>query len=317
MPQKKKTSKLHPRNLHQGRYDLEALAKTHSDLGAFIFRNEHGNLSVDFSDPKAVKSLNTALLKHHYPIEYWDFPEGYLCPPVPGRADYIHHAADLLASVNSGKIPRGEKIKVLDIGTGANLIYPILGSSIYGWNFLGTDLDAISLQSAQLIIDQNVGLKGKIQLKLQPDPKQIFTGVIEKDEFFDLTICNPPFHASEKEANAQSQRKVKNLSGKNQSKSVLNFGGKANELWCEGGEQQFIQSMIQESVEFKLSCFWFSSLVARESNLPAIQAQLKKSGATAVKTLKMGQGNKQSRIVAWTFLSLPQQENWKKGRWYS
>ena len=30
------------------------------------------------------------------------FPNENLCPPIPGRADYIHHIADLL-SINNNK----------------------------------------------------------------------------------------------------------------------------------------------------------------------------------------------------------------------
>jgi len=34
-----------------------------------------------------------------------------------------------------------------------------------------------------------------------------------------------------------------------------------------------------------------------------------------VKTIPMGQGNKTSRIVAWTFLSKEQQKEWRNKRW--
>ena len=42
--------------------------------------------------------LNRAILMHHYGVKSWDIPAGYLCPPIPGRADYIHSVADLLAA---------------------------------------------------------------------------------------------------------------------------------------------------------------------------------------------------------------------------
>ena len=44
-----------------------------------------------------MKALNKALLAHFYAVKHWDIPDGFLCPPVPGRADYVHHLADLLA----------------------------------------------------------------------------------------------------------------------------------------------------------------------------------------------------------------------------
>lgn len=308
-------SALHPRNIHRDRYDFEALCKSEPELLPFVFENQYGDQTLDFANPDAVKTLNRTLLKYFYKIEFWDIPEGFLCPPIPGRADYIHYAADLLAQSNAGKSPPGRKVKVLDIGTGANLIYPILGNSIYDWSFVGVELDQISISSAQQIIDKNPTLNGKIELRHQPDSSHIFSGIIKKEEFFDLTICNPPFHESAAEADAGSSRKIKNLKGKVDLKPTLNFGGQANELWCEGGESRFIGQMIQESLEFKFTCFWFTTLVAKEINLPSIYSNLKRSGVTEMKTIPMSQGNKKSRIVAWTFLNPKQMENWQKLRW--
>lgn len=310
-----KESSLHPRNLHQGRYDLEVLSQSLPELKEFLFVNEYKNLTLDFSDPKAVKSLNRALLKHFYQVEYWDIPDGFLCPPIPGRADYIHYLGDLLGENNAGKTPVGPKIKVLDIGTGANLIYPILGNSIYDWSFVGSELNSVAIASAQKIIAQNQKLQGNIELRLQPDSPRIFSNIIFAEEFFDLTVCNPPFHESAQAAQEVSQRKVRNLTGKATSKPVLNFGGKADELWTEGGELEFIRKMIQESVKFKNQVYWFTTLVSKSENLKSIYYQLEKVGVFSQKTIQMAQGNKQSRFVAWTFLDEKQQENWKKFRW--
>lgn len=308
-------SGLHPRNVHRDRYDFESLCKSEPELLPFVFENQYGDQTLDFANPDAVKTLNRALLKHFYKIEFWDIPDGYLCPPIPGRADYIHYAADLLAQSNAGKSAPGQKVKVLDIGTGANLIYPILGNSIYEWSFVGAELDKKSIFSAQKIIENNPNLNEKIELRLQPDSSRIFSGIIGKDEFFDLTICNPPFHESAAKAEAGSARKVKNLKGRISTKPTLNFGGQANELWCEGGESKFIERMIRESLEFKFSCFWFTTLVAKEVNLHSIYANLKSAGVAEMKTIPMSQGNKKSRIVAWTFLNPKQMENWRKLRW--
>jgi len=90
-------SRLHPRSKHINRYDFKKLIEGFPELESFVKPNKFGDESIDFSDPKAVICLNKALLKHHYGIEHWLIPEGYLCPPIPGRADYIHHIADLLS----------------------------------------------------------------------------------------------------------------------------------------------------------------------------------------------------------------------------
>lgn len=315
MKRKEKPVGLHPRNLHQGRYDLEALSDTTPHLKELLFTNGFGNLTLDFSNPKAVKSLNQALLHHFYQLEFWDIPEGFLCPPIPGRADYIHYLADLLAQSNGGKSPKGSKVKVLDIGTGANLIYPILGNSIYDWGFVGSELNPKAIESAEKIITHNPKFLGKIEVRRQSDSSKTFSNIIQGEEFFDLTLCNPPFHESAQAAQEGSLRKVKNLSRKPVSKAELNFGGQAAELWTEGGELAFIRKMISESLTFKTQVYWFTSLVSKSENLKPIQDLLQKVGVTDSKIVEMAQGNKQSRFVAWTFLQTKQKEAWKSYRW--
>ena len=319
MKKNQKTSKpktsLHPKNRHQGRYDLQQLIGTCEELAPFVKQNEHGDESIDFFDPIAVKQLNTALLKHFYEIDFWDIPENYLCPPIPGRADYIHHAAQLLGESNYGTIPTGKDIKCLDIGVGANCIYPIIGTFEYKWSFIGADIDEKAIENATLIVTKNTILKDLIELRLQPRAKDFFYGVIKKDERVDITICNPPFHSSVEEANLGTQRKVNNLKGKIVDDVVKNFSGKNTELWCEGGENRFIRNMVRESKKFGESCFWFTSLVSKQSNLNSIYKSLENENAAEVKTIPMGQGNKTSRIVAWTFLSPLQQKEWRDKYW--
>jgi len=295
-------SKLHPLNTHRERYDFDVLTKTCPELASFVKQNKFGDESVDFFDPEAVKVLNKALLKQFYNIDFWDIPNNYLCPPIPGRADYIHYIASLLAENYQGKIPKGKHIKCLDIGTGANLVYPIIGSQEYGWSFIASDIDPVSIENAQKIISNNESIKDHIELRQQEKSNQIFKGIIKPKEQITITLCNPPFHKSAKEAQAGTTRKLQNLKGDATAKPELNFGGQSNELWCKGGEKKFIKNMIKESKQFGKSCLWFTTLVSKEANLPAIYDALKRVNATTVKTIPMGQGNKVSRIVAWSFL---------------
>lgn len=313
----KEKLELHPRNRHRGRYDLQALVEVCPELKPFILLNAYQDESIDFADPAAVKMLNTALLKQYYDIDYWDIPDNYLCPPIPGRADYIHHIAQLLGNNNYGKIPTGKKIVCLDVGVGANCIYPIIGVKEYGWSFVGSDIDPVAIESANRIIAANPGLQGQVECRRQPHPKDIFTGIIQPDEVFDLSICNPPFHASAAEAQAGTLRKMSNLQQEKITMPKLNFGGQQGELWCFGGEEKFVRDMINQSRQFPNSCFWYSALISKKTNLPAIYIALDKVAATEVKTIPMGQGHKTSRIVAWTFLSKEEQKVWKNGRWNS
>jgi len=306
----KEKIKLHPRNKHRERYDFKLLCRNNPELAPFVKLNEYQDESIDFFNPDAVKMLNTALLRHYYNIDYWNIPENYLVPPIPGRADYIHYIADLLATCFNGEIPTGNNIKCLDIGVGANCVYPIIGNAEYGWSFVGTDIDVKALDSANKIVEANPQLKKKIELRLQQNPNQIFSGIIQSNERFVICICNPPFHSSAAEANKVTLRKLKNLKQKKVTKATLNFGGQNKELWCEGGEERFVTDMIIQSEKFAKSCLWFSSLISKQSNLKSVYKVLKDVGAEYIETISMGQGNKISRIVAWTFHSKPQQREW-------
>ncbi|WP_109299770.1 23S rRNA (adenine(1618)-N(6))-methyltransferase RlmF [Aquimarina sp. AU474] len=312
-PQEK--TRLHSRNKNRERYDLKALIVANPELANYVKLNKHGQESVDFSNPAAVKILNKALLNHYYGIAYWEFPDNNLCPPIPGRADYIHYIADLLSESNFGRIPKGDNVICLDVGVGASCIYPIIGVTEYDWRCIGSDIEPKSIASSQKIINANTVLTNKIECRLQKDSKDIFYGIIGKQDKIDMSICNPPFHASIEEAQKGTRRKIKNLSGKKVKTPELNFAGISNELVYEGGELKFVTNMVRESKKFDKNCFWFSTLVSKQSNLKGIYKFLKKVEAHEVKTIPMGTGNKSSRIVAWTFLSKTEQAEWRNTRW--
>ncbi|MFT6503365.1 MAG: 23S rRNA (adenine1618-N6)-methyltransferase [Crocinitomicaceae bacterium] len=308
-------ARLHARNKNRERYDLSALITATPELKEHVSPNKFGDDSVDFSSPIAVKLLNKALLNHYYGLENWEFPDENLCPPIPGRADYIHYMADLLCENNFGTIPTGDKITCLDVGLGASCIYPIVGVTEYQWKFIGSDINPLSIESAQNIVNSNSSLKGKVECRLQKNPKNIFQGILGKAEKVDLTICNPPFHSSIEEAQKGTQRKTKNLSGKKVSSAELNLAGISKELVYDGGEYRFIQNMIRESKVISKNCYWFSTLVSKQSNLKGIYQLLERAEALQIKMIPLGTGNKSSRIVAWTFLSREERKEWKETRW--
>ena len=307
---------LHPRNRHRGRYDFKQLKMSCPALTAFVSTNSFGDESIDFANPEAVKTLNRAILIHFYGIREWDIPNNYLCPPIPGRADYIHHIADLLAFSNQDVLPKN--IRVLDIGVGANCVYPIIGQAEYGWKFLGSDIDPVAVASAKKIVDSNPTLKDSVEVRLQPSPANIFKGLLKPAEFFDVTICNPPFHASAAEAEEGSRRKWKNLGRGSQAKTakakapLLNFGGQSTEIWCAGGERAFVRRMIEESIQIRTQCFWFTSIISKESHLPVIFEALERAHVFDSRVMEMAQGQKKTRLVAWTFFDELQQEKWRQ-----
>ncbi len=304
---------LHPRNVHRHRYDFAALGAASQSLQPFVTRSPTGEATIDFADPVAVKELNRALLILHYGVKLWDIPAGYLCPPIPSRADYIHHVADLLAESNGGNIPEGKSVRVLDIGVGANCVFPIIGRHVYGWTFIGADIDAVSVKSAENIVKFNPSLKGAVEIRLQPIKTDIFRNVWQPGERFDLTICNPPFHSSKADADAKTARKLRNLGLAKGEAVQRNFGGQKAELYVDGGELAFVKRMINQSIAVGSNCLWFTSIVSKSENLQPIYMALKHAKAAEVRTIESRQGQKNSRIVCWTFHAKEGQKAWVKG----
>lgn len=307
--EKEKENGLHPRNIHTQKYDFDALVKDHPKLSAFVKKNKHDALGIDYSDANAVQCLNQALLAHHYKVQDWSVPKGHLCPPVPGRANYIHYIADLLGEEFDGKPPVGTKVKGLDVGTGTSCIYPILGNSIYGWKFVGSDISTDAINHAKTILSANPALKKNIKTRFQKSSGHIFKDLIKPDEKFDFTMCNPPFYSSLEEANSASDRKVKNLNVNKEKKGnppidkdkASNFGGLKAELWCPGGETAFIKKMIKESATVKGQCKWFTTLVSNKTHLVEFYQLLQNLKRAEVRTIEMHQGQKISHLLAWRF----------------
>ena len=185
----------HIRNKHRSRYDFPMLINAVPQLKEFVKPNPYGDDSINWANATAVTCLNKALLVAYYSVEDWVIPQKFLTPPVPSRADYIHHVADLIHTY----IPPTATVRCLDIGTGANCIYPLIGHAEYKWHFVGTDVDSEALEVAQNIVTANKATIGnRIQFRQQPDPQDIFLGgVIRSGEKFACSVCNPPFHATE------------------------------------------------------------------------------------------------------------------------
>ena len=296
---------MHKNNKHKEDYDFKRLIEGYPELEPFVFVNNYKKQTIDFANANAVKALNTALLKVHYTIDFWQFPDTSLCPPISGRVDYIHYICNLLNASNLNK-----NITILDIGTGASCIYPLLGNAVYNWNFVATDSHKKSIAYAEKIIIKNK-LKKSVQLKHQPNTESVFKGILKPNDRFSASICNPPFYKDEAEAFEATTRKLKGL-GKLTDSVTRNFAGQAHELCFKGGEKAFLHTYLYESSLFKTNCFWFTSLVSNKDNIKSIRTSLNKLGATVFKVIEMHQGNKRSRVVAWTFLTEKEQQEWVK-----
>jgi 23S rRNA (adenine1618-N6)-methyltransferase len=281
-------------NPHTGPYDLNALSKALPGLKPFVFTNRHGNITVDFSDPDAVKMLNRAILKKDYGIKFWEFSSQSLVPPIPGRVDYLCELNDILEI--SGL---QESAKIFDIGTGANCIYPILGTKMFNWEFLASDASSVSVKEAKLIVDTN-HLNNVIKVRLQENKQYILKNVLNEDEKITASICNPPFYKNKEDAIKATTKKWRGLK---QEVSERNFGGQANELWYKNGEKGFIQNYIYDSSFYKENCAWFTCLVSDKDLLRPLKVTLKKYNPAQVKVIKMKAGNKVSHMLLWSYLN--------------
>lgn len=300
--QKTKPAGLHPRNKHRNGYDFKTLTRVNAHLTPYVRQNPAGRPTIDFANNRAVVELNKSLLMSDYGIDTWDIPKGYLCPPIPGRADYIHYLADLLMSTGI-KRQQFDQVRALDIGTGANAVYPIIGMSEYGWSFTGSEVDPISLKNIEHLKNHN-RLLDRLRVVAQLQRDKLFEGVIQPGEYFHLTLCNPPFHTSQQEAEQGAARKKANLSQKTvrtQTTGLLNFGGQATELWCPGGELGFVRRMIRESTQFADQVGWFTCLISKQEHLAPLRKALKALPVAEIRTVTMAQGQKVSRFLAWTF----------------
>jgi 23S rRNA (adenine1618-N6)-methyltransferase len=54
-------------------------------------------------------------------------------------------------------------------------------------------------------------------------------------------------------------------------------------------------------VDYAPVCGWFTTLVSKSEHLPKLQQSLNKVNAAEVRVIEMAQGQKKSRILAWTF----------------
>lgn len=289
---------MHEQNPYNKPYDLEKLAKHHKALQEYLVSNPTGRTTIDFSSSSAVYALNKAILITDFKLVDYHLPRGYLIPPIPGRLDYLLHIRDFLTE--KFKITN-TNLRGLDIGTGANGIYCILGAQHFNWTMAGTESNLSAIDIAKMNVQCNKKvLQDKVEIRYQENNGFLFKDMIQPDEQFDFTICNPPFHNSKEEALKGSIRKLENLGAGDKKEYSLNFDGQANELWCNGGEALFVKRLIKESVAFKDQVKLFSSLVSKKDNLLKIEKQLKKVKAN-YHIILMEQGHKMGRYVLWWF----------------
>ncbi len=276
--------------LLSNQYDFDYLVRVYPELEGIV-KTIKGRKSIDFTNAQSVYLFNKALLSVYFDIDHWHLPNGYLCPAVPGRMKYLQIVDQLISPTR--------KLKGLDIGTGAGLIYPILGRKMYNWTFVASDIHRPSIKMAKAIASFNPILSQSIKVKHQPNKSKCFENIIDQKDYFDFTMCNPPFFKTVKEMNDSHRRKNSNLTKKEN--VSRNFEGQHHELVYQGGELRFVAEMIKESENFKRQVNWFTSLISKKKNLDTLVSLLEKTKQASYQIISFNIGNKESRILAWTF----------------
>jgi 23S rRNA (adenine1618-N6)-methyltransferase len=346
-------ARIHPRSLYAAAEpDFAALARHHPPLAPFLRRGaaaaaSAARASLDFSDAAACRALTAALLKVDYGVE-WALPAGHLAPPVTVRANYVHWLQDLLALApppapgvvvsedgaekvvvggggagnGAGRGPAalsppaltGPGIVGLDIGTGASLIYPLLGAAVAGWRFVAVDVTRAALAGAAANRAANPRLAPLLELRAaRPQPAQraalgadaalgddedpsstpavslplpgVLAAALRPGERFAFSMCNPPFFESAAEAGANP---------------ATAYGGTPAEVAFPGGEAAFVASMVEDSFRLGEAVHWYTTMVGKKATLKAMRAMLTARGARTVRTAEFAQGRTARWGLAWS-----------------
>lgn len=233
------------------------------------------------------------------------------------------------------RVEKDTSLRILDIGTGSSCIYPLLGCALHSdWEFLGTDIDKESLKNARETIynamnDRNstaqngchsLNLPKRIHLlererdqylfpdsqevcKIGLDPVRSPSSPSQEGYIYHMTMCNPPFYASQAEMDESLNAKAKPPN------AVCH--GSANEMICIGGEFSFIKRMINESIRMKEKVIWFTTLIGKLSDVEPIVEELQKQNVSHLQVTDFIQGKTKRWAVVWTFTAfrLPKLEN--------
>ncbi|OWZ61579.1 hypothetical protein AYX15_06227 [Cryptococcus neoformans] len=239
--------------------DFARLASRYPKFAPFVNVSEDGYPSINFQDPTALRELTKCLLKEDWGLDV-DLREDRLCPTIPNRLDYIYHVLDLEPHLPSSSL---RPLRILDIGTGATAIYPILLSRLRpDSRIVATEIDESSYNHAKATLEKNNIPPSSITILKSPTPDPILFPLWEckgKSEDWDFTICNPPFFAS-------SQEMLQGMEQKDRQAHAAPTASD-NELITRGGELAFITSMIRESIDIGQRCTWYTTLVGKYSSL--------------------------------------------------
>ena len=338
--------RMHPRSaFREGNPDFGALAERHPSLRPHLVRRGASRdgakprWTLDFASWDATVALNAALLADAYDVRGWSIPRGYLCPAVANRANYVHWIEDLLEQSRPaalGSATRGPAIRGLDVGVGANCVYPLIGAARNGWSFVGTDVTDAALEAARRNADANPRLAPLIEIRdarirgeseanlpraEEGDPAPIFARVrADEDRDAERDRLDAARDAA---ASSSSTTKKKKIETRGFAFTMCNppffeseadakgnagtdFGGVASEMACAGGELAFVSRILAESsasADARRFAHWYTTMCGKKETVKRLRAMLRTRGAKAVRETTFYQGKTRRWGVAWSFVA--------------
>lgn len=327
---------IHPRNKYsENPPDFGLLASLYPTFQPYVFYSRDGRPRIDWKDYNATRELTRVLLLHDHGLNWW-IPDCQLCPTVPNRSNYIHWIEDLLSSnIIVDNRADSAVVRGFDIGTGANCIYPLLGSSLLGWRFVGSDVTEVALEWAEKNVKNNPHISGLIEIRKVDNSEEVVREQLQIGDIRDCesNICNLDGTSigTSVSCPAELRSGVKMsyegppiLVGVVKDEEKFDFcmcnppffetmeeaglnpktacGGTSEEMVCPGGEQAFVTRIIDDSVKLKQTFRWYTSMVGKKSNLKILISKLRAVGITIVKTTEFVQGQTCRWGLAWSFV---------------
>ena len=271
--------------------DFLTLIKEFPELKKYILKqneDNEGEFQFDWSNNELSLLMDKSILNYYFDIKYYDIPNGFLIPPIPSRINYIN----LINSIIT-KLIKDIDIKNIigiDIGTGANIIYPILGYSIYKWKFICTEINKEAYNNAKLILQKN-NLENNINIIKQNNKDNIFISILNRENKYIFSMCNPPYYNYENEIKLEDKKRD----------NEYNF----DEIYYKNGEFGFFQRYFEESICYKNNVFLYTILIGKKINAENIYDKLS-SYNDIIKIYNMQKiltGNNVRYIIYWSFFN--------------
>ena len=231
--------------------------------------------------------MTKCILNYYFKIKYYSISNNFLIPTVPSRLNYINVINSLLKSYG---VKNNEKeIIGIDIGTGANIIYPLLGYSVYKWKFICSEINEQAFENASKIIKEN-NLEENIKLIKQKYNNFIFIGIINRENRYTFTMCNPPYYDYEEEIKIEDKKRD----------CEYNF----DEIYYKNGEIGFFDKYFEESICYWKNVFIFTFLIGKKSNAEKIYEKISENkGIKFFDIKRIKTGNNMRYIIYWSFFN--------------